>query len=186
MVIGESFLKVGLAAGDVPVSEVSVLGLAVVFVVCTCVWWDYFIGPRLARHGPERTLVWAGGQWALHLSLIWLAVGLAKLLVDARHLEPSLVAGLVVLPTAVLTASLAFLDVIAGGRAAGLRFTVHTAQAVSLAALAGSVWLQAWPTTRVAGLAVAVVVAGGALILAASAVHAGEVRADRAQGIPAP
>lgn len=178
VVIGESFLKVGLAAGDVPVSEVSVLGLAVVFVVCTCVWWDYFIGPRLAPHGAAHTLVWATGQWAMHLALIWLAVGLAKILVDASHLDPEVVAGLVVVPAAVLTASLAFLDMVSGTGTAGLRLTVHASQTLALSALSLSLWLAGWPDTRVAGLAVAAVVAGGALLLAASAIREGEVAAE--------
>ena len=174
VVIGESFLKVGLAAGDVPVNEVSVLGLAIVFVVCTCVWWDYFIGPRLAPHGATHTLVWATGQWAMHLALIWLAVGLAKILVDASHLDPEVVASLVVLPAAVLTASLAYLDIVSGVGAAGLRLTVHAAQTLVLVALALALWLGGWPDTRVAGLVVALVVAGGALALAATAVAEGE------------
>ena len=166
VVIGESFLKVGLAAGEVPVTEVSVLGLAIVFVVSTCVWWDYFIGPALAAHRARRTLAWASGQWAMHLALIWLAVGLAKLLVDGRHLGPTLMATLIVLPTVLLACSLGYLDIVSATRVVRRRVAVHAGQAVILSALALSLWLAEWPVTRAAGLAVAAVVGGGAVLVA--------------------
>lgn len=167
VVIGESFLKVGLAAGEVPVTEVSVLGLAIVFVVSSCVWWDYFIGPALARHRARRTLAWAAGQWAMHLALIWLAVGLAKLLVEGRHLGATLMATLIVLPTVLLACSLGYLDIVSATRVVRRRLVVHAGQALMLSTLALSLWLAEWPVTRAAGLAVAAVVGGGAVLVAA-------------------
>lgn len=103
----------------------------------------------------------------MHLALIWLAVGLAKLLVEGRHLGATLMATLIVLPTVLLACSLGYLDIVSATRVVRRRLVVHAGQALMLSTLALSLWLAEWPVTRAAGLAVAAVVGGGAVLVAA-------------------
>ena len=126
IVIGESFLKIALVAGDAAVSEFSVLALVVAFAVGTLTWWDYFIGPEPAAGAltPGRALAWSAGHLLGHLTLIALAVGLAKLLVYGGELELALAAGLLVAPLAGFAAARALIDLALldfGARAIGTK-----------------------------------------------------------------
>ena len=186
IVIGESFLKIALVAGDAAVSEFSVLALVVAFAVGTLTWWDYFIGPEPAAGAltQGRALAWSAAHLLGHLTLIALAVGLAKLLVYGGELELALAAGLLVAPLAGFAAARALIDLALldfgaraigtegpGARGPGARrdAALHTGLAVALAMLALLVWRAQWPGPIAAALAMTVALAATVIAVATRA-----------------
>lgn len=159
IVIGEILVKLALTLEVESVWSVSLLALVPVLGILSALWWVYFRTlsdtPALAA-GARR--IWVAAHLPLHLGLLGLAVGLAKLTVASPELAEhngsvTLLAAPLMLALAALSA-LAFLAHAQSRRA----LVLATAALTVVCALAG-LWHEPLITAYVSG---AVVVAAAA------------------------
>lgn len=100
IVIGETLVKLVLTASEHTVASVSVVALVAILATLAAIWWAYFSGltHTTALDGPHRRF-WIVLHLPLHLALLGISVGLAKLLVgDPSLAKPFGALGLVAAP----------------------------------------------------------------------------------------
>ncbi len=114
IVLGESFLKLALVAGEEPMEDLDLYALPLVFAVITAIWWIYFayVAP-VGMAGRQRT--WMLLHLPLHLFIIALAVGLSKLLLPESEAYQGSAFGLITIPLVGVLLCLAVLLRIGGG-----------------------------------------------------------------------
>lgn len=141
VVLGESFVKVGLADDAAGLNRFRVSALVLIIVIITTLWMGYFgvVVRGDAGGGGRRRIAWASLHVPLHLGLVFLAVGLAKLLSDSKTLLDGGVGWLLVAPFALTMMALAGLALVSAGRGAlpvaqGLVAAALIAVVVALAA----------------------------------------------------
>lgn len=91
-----------------------------IIVIVTTLWIGYFgvVVRGDAGGGGRRRVAWASLHVPLHLGLVFLAVGLAKLLSDSKTLLPGGVGWLLIAPLALTMVALAGLGLVSAGRRA--------------------------------------------------------------------
>ncbi len=138
IMLGESFVKIGLVASDEPLDRIDLFGLPLTFVLMAAVWWMYFaqVAPVGLPGQPVRRNLWILGHFPLHLGIAALAVGLAKLLlpIEGGYAEEDL--GLITVPLVLVVVSVAFLDWLGGTREGRLRALVLLSGAVAVVLVA--------------------------------------------------
>lgn len=115
IVIGETLVKLVLTASEHTVASVSVYALVAILATLAAIWWAYFSGlsHTTTLDGPHRRF-WIVLHLPLHLALLGISVGLAKLLVgDASLVKPLGSLGLVAAPVVFAFAVVAALAVAA-------------------------------------------------------------------------
>ncbi len=119
IVLGESFVKVGLADDANGLNKFRIAALVLILVVITTVWWGYFgvIVRGDAGGSGRRRVMWATLHVPLHLGLVFLSVGFAKLLADSHALLHGGVAWLLLIPFVLVILSLAGLALVGSGSA---------------------------------------------------------------------
>jgi low temperature requirement protein LtrA len=125
IMLGESFLKVALVAGEEPLEELDLFALPLIFCVITALWWLYFA--HVARAGvPAAHRAWVLTHFPLHLFIVGLAVGLSKLLVPTSTAYTGSAFGLIAVPLVGALVCLGVLIRLGGGPYArrGLRATI--------------------------------------------------------------
>ena len=112
IMLGESFVKVGLVATEEPLDRVDLIGLPLTFALVFAIWWLYFTdipGDGLpSTHG--RQITWMLGHFPLHLCITAVAVGMAKLLLPAHQASASTSVRYVAVPLTVIAAGLAVIN----------------------------------------------------------------------------
>jgi low temperature requirement protein LtrA len=118
IMVGESFVKIGLVASDEPLDRIDLFGLPLTFVLMAGVWWMYFaqVAPVGLPSQPRRRNLWILGHFPLHLGIAALAVGLAKLLLPTEGVYAEEDLGLITAPLVLVVVSVAFLDWLGGTR----------------------------------------------------------------------
>ncbi len=88
VIIGEVLVKFALTAGDESLWAIKLAALVPIVVILVAAWWAYFLAHRVsgAFSGRQRR-TWVALHLPLHVGLLGLAVGLAKLLVGAKTLD---------------------------------------------------------------------------------------------------
>lgn len=118
IMLGESFLKIGLVATEESLEEVELLGLPLTFVLMSSIWWLYFGG--VGRGGlpvtAGRQPWWVLWHFPLHLFIAALAVGLSKILLPAGYIEANRALTMISVPLMGILAALAVLEWLTGGR----------------------------------------------------------------------
>ncbi len=120
IVLGEAFVKVGLADDADGLNRFRIAALILIIVIITTVWMAYFgvVVRSDAGGSGRRRLAWALTHLPLHLGLVFLAVGLAKLLSDSTTLLHGGVSLLLIAPFTLTIVALAGLSLISAGRKA--------------------------------------------------------------------
>lgn len=120
IVLGESFVKVGLSDDSDGLSAFRISALVLIIVIITTTWWGYFgvIARGDAGGSGRRRVAWAALHVPLHVGLVFLAVGLAKLLSDSKSLLHGGVGGLLIAHLVLIMVALAGLSLVSGGHAA--------------------------------------------------------------------
>lgn len=120
IVIGETLVKLVLTASEHTVAAIHLTALVPILATLAAIWWAYFSvlsHSELASMARRRT--WLVLHLPLHLALLGISVGLAKLLIDDPSLgKPFGIVGLIVAPVV-----LAFGILAAAAGAAGHRAT---------------------------------------------------------------
>jgi low temperature requirement protein LtrA len=140
LMIGESFVKIGLVATEEPLRRLDFAVLPVAFVLAFSIWWLYFTdvpASELPTSSNART-GWMLLHFPFHLGIVALAVGVAKLLVtpDAAggHGAPGGVQFLTI-PLLLVTLSLVGLNLLVDGPQHRRRAHIHSAATGVLAVL---------------------------------------------------
>ena len=140
IVLGESFLKIGLVATEEPLDRVDLIGLPLTFGLVYIIWWLYFTDVSAAGlpDGTGRRRIWIAAHLPLQVSIMSLAVGLSLILnpsIDA--VEPAYIR-MILLPLVVIAVSLAILNLTHGTELGRRRARVHLiAAGVLLVAFVG-------------------------------------------------
>lgn len=151
IVIGEILVKLTLTVEEETVWSVNLVALIPVLAILSAIWWIYFRTPTgIAGLGRGAQRVWVGAHLPLHLGLLGLAVGLAKLTVAAPELAEH--HGPVTLLAAPLTLAFGALTTLAYVAHAPARpvLVIATAALAAVCALAGG-WHEPLVTAYVAG-----------------------------------
>jgi low temperature requirement protein LtrA len=147
VVIGEVMVKLALTVSEESVWSVSVTSLLPTFLILVGLWWLYF-GDLLADQTdltrPQRRR-WILAHLPLHVGLLALAVGLAKLSVGSESLTER--GGLLSLVVAPLTLCLGSVGLIAWAGRADCRGVVGWATVVMVLLTAATAWLHLSPLT---------------------------------------
>ncbi len=114
IVLGESFLKLALVAGEEPLEDLDLYALPLVFAVITGIWWIYFAYVTPVGM-PSRQRGWMLLHLPLHLFIIALAVGLSKLLLPESEAYQGSAFVLITVPLVGALLALAALLRIGGG-----------------------------------------------------------------------
>jgi low temperature requirement protein LtrA len=144
LVLGETFVKVGLTAANGSLDQLDWVIVALQFLIFFSVWWAYF--DDIPRAGfPRRTWsarLWLVGHLPLHLAIVALAVGAGKLLLlkhdeTPEPLDMVMFAG----PLVILYLALALVGMVSQRYPVGplLALRLLTALAVAVLGMAG-VW----------------------------------------------
>ncbi|HNM97850.1 MAG TPA: low temperature requirement protein A [Marmoricola sp.] len=144
VVIGEGFLKVALVGSSIVLTLTSALAAVLALVLATLVWWGYFILPRAGGTWTTRGMA---GHFGLHLGLIGLAVGLAKLLAYDVDLPDAYGSGLIALPIGLVALGLAMIAFDRGSRSTGAAYLVMAAAGGGAAVALWAGWLGPRVTT---------------------------------------
>lgn len=120
IVLGEAFVKVGMADDADGLNRFRIAALILIIVIITTLWIGYFgvVVRGDAGGSGTRRLAWALMHVPLHLGLVFLAVGLAKLLSDSKTLLDGGAGWLVIVPFALTMLALAGLSLVSAGRKA--------------------------------------------------------------------
>lgn len=138
VVLGETFVKVGLSDDSNGLSRFRVSALVLIMLLITAMWLAYFaVVPRGDAGGSgRRRISWALLHLPLHLGLVFLAVGLAKLLADSKSLLHGGITWLLLVPLALTTAALTGLALVGSGRRGRLAAECLAGATVVVAAVA--------------------------------------------------
>lgn len=163
IVIGEILVKLTLTVETETVWSVNLIALVPVLGILSAIWWIYFrtlTDTAALGHGTQR--MWTVAHLPLHLGMLGLAVGLAKLTVSAPELaEDNGSVSLLAAPLALVLAALTTLAYVARARSRSV-LVVTTAAATAICALAGA-WDEPLATAYVGGGVVLAAAAGYAL-----------------------
>lgn len=162
IVIGEILVKLTLTVEAESVWSVNLIALVPVLGILSAIWWIYFrtLSDATAL-GHSRQLMWTAAHLPLHLAMLGLAVGLAKLAVGAPELaEHNGSVSLLAAPLALGLAAITALAFVAQAQSRSV-LVVATAALTAVCALAG-VWDAPLVTAYV----------GGGVVLAAAAAYA--------------
>jgi low temperature requirement protein LtrA len=119
IMLGESFLKIGLVVTEESLEEVELLGLPLTFVLMSSIWWLYFggVGRRGLPHATGSQPWWVLWHFPLHMFIAALAVGLSKVLLPEGYIEANRALMMISLPLMGILGSLAVLEWLTGGSA---------------------------------------------------------------------
>lgn len=138
IMLGESFVKVGLVAAEEPPDDVDLFGLPLDFVLVSAIWWIYFTQVPIAGipTGAGRRRAWVFLHFPLHMGIVTMAIGLSKLLVlhEGEGITGRLL--LITIPLVVVLASLAALDLVVGAPGVRRRVTAVLCAAAVVIAVA--------------------------------------------------
>jgi low temperature requirement protein LtrA len=160
IVIGETLVKLVLTASEHTVGSIEVAAMVPILATLAAIWWTYFGGlSHLKVIDGARRRAWMVLHLPLHLALLGISVGLAKLLVGDPSLDKPF--GTIALVSGPIVASFAVLAALAiasrRGRAAWI--IGGGAVVLAIAAVVCGAWLDPQPTAYVIA-AMAVVTAG--------------------------
>lgn len=161
IVLGESFLKIALVAGEEPLEAIDLFALPLVFCVITALWWLYFA--HIEPIGvPPRYRGWILTHLPFHLFVVGLAVGLSKLLVPSASAYSGSGFGLITAPLVGALLCLAALIRLGQGPFAHRGMRVLILSAVAVLAVVGLNYLGRGLEFDLAGtvLLLAIVLAG--------------------------
>lgn len=116
IMLGESFVKAGLTASEGRMEGLDLICLLGTFVVVFAIWWLYFA--EVPAAGPPRShgghLAWMLVHLPLHLCIVGVAVGVAKVITgEDSRLQPEVVPYLTV-PLVGVLVCLAALEALSG------------------------------------------------------------------------
>jgi low temperature requirement protein LtrA len=138
IMLGESFVKIGLVAAEEPPDAVDLFGMPLAFVLVASIWWLYFteIPTEAIPPGSRRRRAWVLLHFPIHLAIVTMAVGLSKMLLfrDDEAITERLV--LITVPLVVVLLCLAGLNLVLGGPEPRRRAGILTGGAVVVAAVA--------------------------------------------------
>ncbi len=138
IMLGESFVKIGLVAAEEPPDAIDLFGLPLAFVLVASIWWLYFTevptGGIPDTSGKRRA--WVFLHFPLHLAIVTLAVGLSKLLLfrDDRPIRERL--WLITMPTVVVLLCLVAFNLLVGSGEARRRARILVGAAVVITLVA--------------------------------------------------
>jgi low temperature requirement protein LtrA len=137
IMIGESFVKIGLVATEAPLGDLDLVVLPLAFVLAFSIWWLYFTDVPATELPPSsrgRT-GWMLLHFPLHLGIVALAVGIAKLLLGgldhATHAGPGGVRFLPV-PLVLISLSLAGFNLLTDGPQHRRRALIHLTASLAM------------------------------------------------------
>jgi low temperature requirement protein LtrA len=127
IVLGESFLKIGLVATEEPLDRVDLIGLPLTFGIVYIIWWLYFTDVTAAGlpDGTARRRTWIAAHLPLQVSIMSLAVGLSLILNPTIDAVESGYIRMILLPLVVIGVSLAILNLTDGTEPGRRRARVH-------------------------------------------------------------
>lgn len=141
IIVGETFVKIGLVATEEPLRDLDLWVLPMAFALMFAIWWLYFtdVPATGLPTGDRRVTAWTLLHLPLHVAVVGLAVGIAKLLtihVDVVHTDhaPGGVR-FVAFPLLLVGASLAALNLLAGTPANRRRASIHLWSMAALVAV---------------------------------------------------
>jgi low temperature requirement protein LtrA len=138
IVLGESFVKIGLVAAEEPPDAIDLFGMPLAFVLVASIWWLYFteIPTEGIPAGHRRRRAWVLLHFPIHLAIVAMAVGLSKLLLfrDGEAITERLV--LITVPLVVVLGCLAALNLVIDGPEPRRRAGILLGSAVVLASVA--------------------------------------------------
>ena len=137
IVLGETFVKVGLAALKGGISRVDMVVVPVAIVLVFSTWWLYFADVPGAAVAPvqRQARPWVMAHFPLHLSAVAMAIGCAELMLGGDHGEVSVLSTFAV-PLVGVVLSLALLAWISGAPHRRRVLKVHLGGAGALLAVA--------------------------------------------------
>lgn len=141
VILGETFVKIGLVATEEPLRDLDLWVLPMAFVLMFAVWWLYFTDvPASGLPSTRgRRVGWTLLHLPLHMAVVVLAVGVAKLL--TAHVESSGHAPggvrFLSLPLLLVGVSLMGLNLLAGTPENRRRALIHAWSCVAIVAVVG-------------------------------------------------
>lgn len=144
IMLGETFVKVGLVISDEPMESIDLFALPVTFVVITAVWWLYFTS--VVRDGISesgwRRYVWVLGHFPLQLLIAALAVGLSKMLLPDSPTYGGKALLMITVPMVGITLSLALLRAVSKAPDARPATAILVGGAAALGVVAFLGWVE--------------------------------------------
>ncbi len=137
IMLGESFVKIGLVATEEPLDRVDLFGLPLTFVLVFAMWWLYFTDVPAAGLPPRagRRTAWMLGHFPMHLGIVAVAVAMSKLLLPAPDTTESIQERFVIVPMAAVVLALAFLNWTVGTSLARRRARIQLVGGLAVLAL---------------------------------------------------
>jgi len=137
IVLGETFVKVGLAALKGGISGIDVVVVPVAIVLVFATWWLYFadVPATAASRVSVVARPWVMAHFPLHLSAVALAIGCAELMLEAGHPGVHVLQTFAV-PLVGVVLSLALLAWVSGAPHRKKVLVVHGAGAAALVGVA--------------------------------------------------
>jgi low temperature requirement protein LtrA len=134
IMLGESFVKVGLVATHEPLDEVDLVGLPLTFVLVFAIWWIYFtdVPPSGLPATEGRRIGWMFGHFPLHLCITAVAVGMARLLSPVAEAVDKNTIRYIAFPLTVIVLSLALINWTIGTPLALRRARIHLWSGVAM------------------------------------------------------
>ncbi|MGV1005046.1 MAG: low temperature requirement protein A [Candidatus Nanopelagicales bacterium] len=134
IMLGETFVKIGLTASAEPLDQLDWIGLPLAFALMAMIWWLYFsldAPAGIPSHSGHR-IGWVLGHFPLQLSIAMLAIGMSKILLPGYLTTPARGLAVVVGPLVGVVLSLALLDWLGGTLAGRLRSRILLGAALAL------------------------------------------------------
>lgn len=166
IMLGETFVKAGLTASEGQMEGLDLVVLVGTFVIVFAIWWLYFADvPRSGPPGTHRGhLAWMFVHLPLHLAIVGVAVGVAKVITgEETAITPEVIPFLTV-PLVVVLVCMAVLEALSGDRGPDPVVAV-IAVAAALVAVVGLIGRFADPAgLELTSLALAAIMVGAALV----------------------
>lgn len=126
IMLGETFVKIGLTASGEPLDELDWIGLPLSFGLLAALWWLYFSldEPAGIPQVERRRRAWILAHFPLQLGIAMLAIGLSKILVPGYLASPLRGLAVVVGPLVLSVLAIALLDWIGGSSAGAIRWPI--------------------------------------------------------------
>ncbi|MGL4306341.1 MAG: low temperature requirement protein A [Mycobacteriaceae bacterium] len=169
VVFGESFVKLGLVAGESGLEEVNMLAVIPVFILITALWWDYFVGSTQTNPPTKgtRELYWLTAHLPLHLAIVALAVAAGKLLVSAKAIEGGGSNQFFIIPIFLAYTGFILIDW-ASGTASKRAVITHSALAITALACALLLYLISPPPAWIIAGLLMVITMGASMCIAST------------------
>ena len=165
IMLGETFVKAGLTASDGEMEGLDVLVLVCTFVIVFSIWWLYFAdvprsGPPTTHHGH---LWWTFVHLPLHLAIVGVAVGVAKVITGENTVITPEVIPYLTVPLVLVLLCMAVLEGLSGDRGPD-RVVAVIAVAAGLVGVVGLIGRFSDPAgLELTSLALAAIMVGTAL-----------------------